>query len=106
MNVTASRYTVQGNTVPPGGRRYDPALCMEVEKRRVEPGRDDDWFINAGGEYWNFAERRWVCEYEFRHTDGRAGFLTDLDTAIATATAFIEDLKAVPDHVAGTRAGK
>lgn len=91
MDVTASRFTVQGNTVPPGTRGYDPALCMQVEKLCVEPGRSDDWYINAGGEYWNFASQRWVDEYQFRHSDdGRAGFLTTLEAALAAAQAHIE----------------
>lgn len=94
MDVTASRFTVQGNTVPPGSRGYNPALCMQVEKLCADPGRGDDWFVNAGGEYWNFPEQRWVDEYGFRHTFGRDGFLATLETALAAAEAHIETERA------------
>lgn len=92
MSLTwhATRYTIDGNTVPRGSRNYNLGLIIHIE--RVELGADR-WKITGGALVYNHRTGTWDDDYYYRHADDKEPYVGKLTEVAAVDEALINRLR-------------
>lgn len=86
-----SQYTVDGNTAARGGRGYNFALVVKIQRFGVDSER---WYLTSGETVFNHASGDWDTDSAFRHASDKDRYLTGLDEAARRVEAALARLRA------------
>lgn len=86
-----TQYTVDGNTTARGGRGYNSALVVRIQRFGVD---SESWYLTSGETVFNHASGAWDPDHEFRHADDRNRYLTGLHEAAYRVDAALAQLRA------------
>ncbi|MEU8310317.1 hypothetical protein AB0C84_42785 [Actinomadura sp. NPDC048955] len=87
----ASRYTIDGNTVPRSSRSYNLGLIIHIDRVDLSTDR---WKVTTSGLVYNHFTGAWDDDYGYRHADDKEPYIRTLAEVAALDEALINRLRA------------